>query len=388
MPLLAALRVFLLNTGLDKTYCIAYSGGIDSHVLLHALASLQAELSLSLRVIHINHGIHVDSKKWAQHCELMSHQLNIPYRSYEINIQKNNGDSLEEAARDARYAIFSEMMNSNDVLLTAHHESDQAETYLLQLCRGAGIPGLSCMPVMKSFSKGHHARPLLFVPKKQILQYAQQHALNFIEDSSNFNTNFSRNFMRHEVLPLLDQHYPNVASAIARSAAHTQEANYLLDELAAEILENIKGSKLNTLSIKKLSELSLVKQKCVLRYWIKKLNIKLPNSKKFEELIYQMHHAANDRSMKIEWDNACVRKYRDDLYLLTNSKIIYEIPEEFKNNEIKYRQGGEIIFYKNHHRELNKCFQAWGIPPWERDTIPLIYVGGTIVCIPGFYLLQ
>jgi tRNA(Ile)-lysidine synthase len=385
MTLLEVIRTFIKSTGVNKAYCAAFSGGVDSHALLHVLASLRSEFPFSLRAIHIDHGLQSVSAQWALHCEDVCRQLNVPFQSYAVNIAKNNGDSLEEAAREARYAVFSEMLAPDEVLLTAHHEQDQAETLLLQLCRGAGVAGLAAMPMIKPFAKGFHARPLLSMSKKSIHDYASLHSLHYIEDATNLNTNFSRNFMRHDVLPLLNKHYPNVTRAIARSALHCQEANALLDELALELLETVRGSKENTLSIAKLNTLTIEKQKCVLRYWIKQCHVKLPNTKKMTELLHQIHHAANDRFMTIEWDDVRIKKYRDDVYLLRNEKKQYAIPEQFKKNEIRYRQQGDVVFYKGHHRELSKCFQEWGVPPWERDSIPLIFDNGVLVCVPGYF---
>lgn len=389
MPLLEAVRAFIKNTGENKAYCVAFSGGMDSYVLLHVLCSLRSEFPFSLRAVHIDHGLQSVSAQWALHCADVCHELNVSFQSYQTNIAKNKGESLEEAAREARYHIFAETLQTDECLLTAHHEQDQAETLLLQLCRGAGVAGLASMSLIKSFAKGFHARPLLSVAKKSIDDYARQFSLHYIEDATNLNTNFSRNFMRHEVLPLLSQHYPNVSGVIARSALHCQEAHLLLDELAAEWLVQVKGSKPDTLSIGKLSTLSLEKQKCVLRYWIRQFNVTLLNTKKLTELLHQIHHAANDRFMTAEWGDVMIKKYRDDVYLLLkDQKKQYDIPVQWRDKEMRFRQLGDIVFYKGRHRDLTKCFQEWGVPPWERDSIPLIFDNGALICVPGYFCLD
>ena len=187
-----------------SSYLLAYSGGMDSHVLLHLLADLQSAKKIPpLRAIYIDHGLQTIAATWAQHCEKITSALAIPYQSIALNLVPKQGESLEAVARQARYKTFAQQLQPNEILLTAHHQNDQAETVLLQLLRGSGVDGLAAMPVIKPFQAGQLLRPLLPYSRYDLECYAQQHQLNYIDDPSNINTDFDRNFLRQDILPRL-----------------------------------------------------------------------------------------------------------------------------------------------------------------------------------------
>jgi len=184
-------------------YWVAFSGGIDSHVLLDAMATLRPQLSATLNAVHVNHGLNAKAAQWAAHAVSVCELLDIPCHVFNVNASAKKGESPEAAARDARYHTFSALIEAGDVLLTAHHREDQAETLLLQLVRGAGPHGLAAMPLSRSFSNGQLARPLLAVEQALINDYAAEKALLWVEDPSNQELGFERNFLRHEVMPIL-----------------------------------------------------------------------------------------------------------------------------------------------------------------------------------------
>src|SRR3990167_1759438 len=199
-----ALKKFLAAHSPQSTLWIAYSGGVDSHVLLHALAESKSQNSgLDIRVVHINHGISMNADVWQQHCQKICQTLNVQLEVFSIAAGKKFNKNLEAQARAARYEIFGQLLKPGDFLLTAHHQDDQAETLLLHLFRGAGVKGLAAMPMIKIFQLGFLARPLLSVPRAEIINYANQQQLKWIEDESNSDTAFSRNLLRQEVITLL-----------------------------------------------------------------------------------------------------------------------------------------------------------------------------------------
>lgn len=254
-----------------RRFIVAYSGGIDSHALLHLMSQVPCD---SLQAVYVNHGLSEHADYWQAHCARVCDLLTIPYKACHIRIVKKPRHSLEAMARELRYELLASMVDKNTVLLTGHNQNDQAETVLLQLMRGAGIKGLSAMPEIKPFHSGWQARPLLRVTRAEIEVYASEHGLQWIEDDSNSQTYFDRNFLRHDVVPKLEKRRQGVVQNIARSAAHVAEAFELIHDLGMMDYERVKGISLNSLSIKSLKELSNVRQSNVIRYW---LSLQIPS---------------------------------------------------------------------------------------------------------------
>lgn len=414
MTLLAALRDFCREQGLERTYWVAYSGGVDSHVLLSLCLALRSELNLRLRVIHINHGLSPHAKAWAAHCARVCQQYAVDYVEETVTLDLQHG--VEEAARHARYAAFARHLAQHDILLTAHHEEDQAETILLQLLRGAGLKGLAAMPVKKAFASGFHGRPLLSFTRAAIEDYAKAADLTWIEDESNEAVRFTRNFIRHEMIARLKTRWPTVTQTLSRSASHCAEALQLLDEFAKEACRQAQGSQENTLSVQKLLLLDTKKQRLVLRAWIQLHHYPLPNTKKLYAIQSQMLQAAVDRLPCITWQQVEMRRYRDDLYLMESkahpdteqviawaaTKTPLEIgmgllrAEKTKGRglranipslTIRFRQSGESVTLHGRGRHtLKNLFQEWGVPPWERARVPLIFSEQTLIGALGYFL--
>lgn len=410
------LQAFFAANGCHQTYWVAYSGGIDSHVLLALCAEFRRHTSIKLRAIHINHNLSPHAQAWSNHCKAICAEYDIDLIVREIKLDLQAGESLEEEARKKRYAVFAEYVNIDDVLLTAHHQDDQAETMLMQLMRGAGLKGLSAMPAMKVFAKGWHARPLLDVDRVNLQQYAQANQLRWIDDESNQNSKMTRNFIRHHVLSVLKERWSSATNVIARSAAHCAEAQALLEQFALELCEQVKGSVENTLSIQKLLTLEEAKQRLVLRTWIHGCGFSLPNVDKIEVIRSNVLTAANDRMPCVTWGEVEVRRFRDDLFLLSALKqhkvqqchdwnlqqplvlphvgVLQAEKVNAQNSlrmvgdvQVRFRQGGEVINLPNRGRhKLKNLFQEWNVTPWLRDRIPLIFIGETCIAAVGYFI--
>lgn len=415
MTLLARIQEFFLTQGLEKNYWIAYSGGLDSHVLLTLCLEARQSLPLQLRVIHINHQLSPHAHAWAKQCEDNCKLHSVEFHQKKVEIDLKVGDSLEEKARLARYAVFAECLAKNDVLLTAHHQDDQAETMLLQLLRGAGPNGLAAMPSQKTFANGIHARPLLSFSRDELHQYAIQQELTWIEDESNANTKLSRNYIRHEILPLLKKHWPAASATMARSALHCAESQMLLETFAQCSMQDILGSQPGTLSISKLLLQPIPAQRLFLRLWIKQQGSNVPNTKKLETIMSNVLMASIDSAPCVAWADVEVRRYRDDLFLLKAlSPFDLTAKWEWNLNQsltiagvgtlhatmgemglradlgeitVGFRQGGEVVNLPNRKRHtLKNLFQEWGVPPWLRDRIPLLFFGDKCIAAIGYFI--
>lgn len=320
---------------------IAYSGGVDSTVLLHQLA--QAHPPEQLRAIHINHALYPEADTWQLHCEQYCHFLNIEFICVKLQDKPPVGESIEAWARTQRLAIFEQHLKQDEILMTAHHADDQAETILFQLIRGAGPKGLSAMGAEKSLGQGTWVRPFLNVSKAEILAYAQLHELSWITDHSNEDTQFDRNFLRKRILPLLKERWPSVDQTLTRSARHCAEQEALLESLLTPLYLAALGSKPGTLSIKALLQYEPRIQRALIRYWLRGKNYPMPGHKKFEKIFEDLIPARPDAQPQIVWGEVCLRRYRDDLYALS----LNEPQPKIKGTK--------------------KFFQAEGIPPWERE---------------------
>jgi tRNA(Ile)-lysidine synthase len=299
-------------------FCIAYSGGLDSHVLLHALAQLRINHpEIQLRAVHVDHGLSPNAKAWRQHCQQVCADLAIVFAHYTIDPQGYDPkSSLEEAARQQRYQIFAEILQPEEYLLTAHHQDDQAETVLLRLFRGAGPKGLAAMHWQRPLGKGTLVRPLLDISRAELESYAKQQKLIWIEDESNQHMALDRNYLRHQVLPLIQARWSNVALSLARTAKHCDETEVLLAALAAEDMQKVPGRVAQTLSIAALQTLRLERQKNVLRFWLNSLGFCLPSTKKLLQLVQDCLTAKEDAAPLLAWQGVEIRRFQGDLYAM------------------------------------------------------------------------
>lgn len=393
----------------NKKCLLAFSGGLDSTVLL----AMCKNKEMDVRAIHVNHGISPNAGSWSNHCKKICASLNIPFIEFAISLDLKAGESLEEAARNKRYAVFAEHLQEGEVLLTAHHLDDQAETVLLQLLRGAGPKGLSAMPAIKKFGKGHHARPLLGFSREELEVYAKEAGLSWIEDESNNDDALARNYLRREIMPRLKARWPAAAASISRSASHCAETQMLMESFSVEL--DVHGSRENTLSVDKLLQVGAEKQKLLLRSWIARMECPLPNARKMESILKTVLLAKWDSLPVVEWGEVALRRYRDDLYLLPRAERV-DTAEVFEwkmdaelilpkigvlktesragqglrpdlHVRVGFRKGGEMVeMAKRGRHRLKNLFQEWGVLPWERETTPLLFVGEKLIAVVGYFL--
>ncbi|MBN2689387.1 MAG: tRNA lysidine(34) synthetase TilS [Gammaproteobacteria bacterium] len=361
---------------------------MDSHVLLHRFASLRNKFpnKISLRAIYVNHGLSSKADDWAEHCCAICRDLDVEFIVKKITIIKKKGHSLEAIARDLRYQVIADFLLDGEILLTAHHANDQAETVLLQLLRGAGVNGLAAMPGRKKFAHSYLLRPLLKFTRYELYSYAKEHNLCWIEDESNENTGFERNFIRHEIFPKLLERSTGLIDSINRAAHHQQEALGLLQELAFADYEYIGDIQhgYRVLRIDELLKLNLPRRKNLIRYWLLSLELPLPSSKKIQHIMHDVLLAKDDKNPLVSWSGAEVRRYRNHLYAMPPLNGEVELPKNLDlpvGAVVRFRLPGDKINLpkRNLIYSLSKYFQEQGVPVWLRDRLPLICKDGLVI---------
>ncbi len=393
--------------------CLAFSGGLDSHVLLHIIVHHCA--ALPIKVVHVHHGLQNEADDWAQHCADVCKQYGCQFVLHKVNI--NCQGNTEAEARQLRYQALRKESQDDCVLLTAHHADDQAETVLLQLLRGSGPQGLAAMPYCQSNLGTLHLRPLLCVSRQELLAYAKLHHLSWQDDPSNQDTHYRRNFLRHKVMPALKEVWPSYQTTLSRSATLMAEsADILLDMARIDGEKSIDDKR--QLSVHALGKLSIARQFNLLRYWLKETGCPTPQRKHLSEIIKNMLGASPDSQPQVCWDNVEVRRFQDKLswqyqtgfdntwsvvwnmqkpLCLPADLGVLEVSDESDSNfflpqpspgcvvRVGFRQGGEsIVLPKRGRQSLKKLMQAWGVPPWLRDRIPLIFYDDILQCVVGY----
>jgi len=402
-------------------YWVAYSGGVDSHALLHALSSVRDALPAGFGAVHIDHGLQSESPAWERRCGQVCNQWGVSYTSLQVDANPDSGESPEAAARRARYAALQSWLPEGDCLLTAHHQDDQAETLLLQLLRGSGPRGLSGIHALAPFGKGLLARPFLQFTQSEILSYARAEQLEWIDDPSNAEHRYDRNFLRARVLPLLQERWPGLPGVLTRAARLQSDAARLLDDLGGIDLQAVCHDT-QTLSVSATLCLTAARQRNVLRYWLPGLDLSVPSAAVLERMRIEVLGAAPDAEPVVCWNGGEVRRYRDALYAFTalpfhdNDQVLdwtgggaLELASAggiLRRGEtvgrgvsasiaaqplqIRFRQGGESVRRAGHahHHPLKKLFQELGLPPWERSRVPLIYRDDELVAVAGLWVSE
>jgi len=404
---------------LPRHYWVAYSGGVDSSVLLHVLSNIHVQLKSAVIAIHVNHGLSPNAGNWVQHCQSFCNARKIRFEKVTIDASGNKDKSPEAWARELRYKAMAEFMEKGDILLTAHHQDDLAETILLQLLRGAGPEGLAGIPEIRSFGAGWLARPLMPFTRKELEEYARQEQLQWIEDESNSNTGFDRNFIRQHIMPVVIKRWPSASRTLMRAARHQADMSVLLDEIASNDLENVGDSKCNTLNVKSINSLSIARKRNVLRFWLRKTGLPVPGSEIIENIINELVNAKRGSMPCVRWQGAEIRRYRETVYAmpalnehdveetytwslcqpleldighlearLTRGKGLKSSCIKNKMIDVRFRNGGECIrpAGRKHSHDLKKLFQEEGIPPWQRDRIPLLYLDGKLAAVAGLWI--
>ncbi|MXS84860.1 tRNA lysidine(34) synthetase TilS [Nitrosomonas sp. HPC101] len=394
---------------------VALSGGMDSVVLLHLLATLSKSMQLDVSAVHVEHGISAHSSQWSTFCQTLCDSLAIPLSTHRLKICKQPQKSLEALAREARYQIFRQIQA--DYVVLAQHQDDQVETLMLQLLRGAGIKGLSAMPTVRLFAPGKTIRllrPLLNIPRSKIQKYAKFQKLSWVTDESNLDTSYDRNFLRHQILPLLEQRYPAYRKTLFRSTRHLGEAAHLLDELAKIDAQNTMI--VDKLSLRGLRELDHARAGNLLRHLLAQRMTQLPSAVKLEEILCQLYNIQADNRFHFVVDTLEIRCHRGLIEFLPadalpksilpvvwqgeqrlaigSSKGVLEFTRQ--NNvgihlakldqqiiTIRSRSGGERFQpdCKRPRRSLKKILQEASLPPWKRNILPLLFCGDQLVWV-------
>jgi tRNA(Ile)-lysidine synthase len=309
---LAATLTAMLGPLRGRRLCVAYSGGLDSAVLLSALASLRAREHFALRALHIDHRLQAPSADWARAARRRARKLRVPCRIIELSIARGQRQSIEAAAREARYRALAAALAPDELLLTAHHQEDQLETVLLALLRGSGVRGLSAMGAVTPWAGRLLLRPLLAVSRQQLEQFARAHRLDWSEDPSNVDERFDRNYLRGSVLPLIRRRWPAAAATVSRSAAHLAEARGLLEQLAGSGLADARDG--GALCVSALRRLALPQRRNAVRQWIAERGLQPPDHRRVREICGPMLAARQDALPRVSWRGGELRRYADRLF--------------------------------------------------------------------------
>ena len=403
-----------------KRYLLAYSGGLDSHVLLHALSVLQSDLCIEILAVHVNHNISQHAEEWKVHAESVCDELGIKYKLIEVDASIPSGKSPEDWARQLRYRALEEEVNCRDILFTAHHKDDQAETLLLQLLRGAGPKGLASMPKQRVFGGGLHIRPLLGFTRKSLHDYAQEHSLNWIEDDTNCDTRYDRNYLREKVLPILHGRWTGLSETLTRAATNQADVVNLLEDLAKVDMKVCYQQKYQSLDVNMMKKLSNLRQGNLVRYYIQSQSLPAPDRAKLAHILNDVVNSKHDAVACVSWNGAEVRRYAEHLVAIkplpahdVNEVVQWELNHPCKISgetldmkpglgtgikkdalstsiKVSFRRGGEKIMPagRKHHYELKKLFQEIGVPPWQRERIPLLFVDEKLIAVAGFWIDQ
>ncbi|MDR5831580.1 tRNA lysidine(34) synthetase TilS [Caballeronia sp. LP006] len=431
-----ALRGALSEAALpaDSLLAVALSGGLDSTVLLDA--AVRCFGASRVIALHIHHGLSPNADAWVSHCEALAASLDVRYASRHVDVVRMGGESLEAAARDARYRALDDLCDEQGAaaLLIAHHADDQAETVLLQLLRGAGVAGLAAMaPQRLHASEVMRLRPLLRLLRAQLEQYAHERDLSWIEDESNADTRYARNALRHDVLPVLAVHFPGFRDALARTASHAASAQRLLDELAGIDMEKARHAEEGALALNALLALDDERATNLLRYWMRDRGLQAASTARVADILRQLHAAADARdghALRIDHVGHALRVYRNALFwekadsadapdlddgpsqaralveLRWQGEEVWRLPQwrgslvfepaaEPGDDVIaesvlraaplsaRSRAGGERLRVASDapSRTLKNLFQERGVPAWKRD-VPLIFIGALLMFVP------
>ena len=400
-------------------FCIAYSGGLDSTVLLTALASLRERGGFHLRALHVDHGLHADSVHWAQAARAQARRLGIACEVLRVRIRRGAGESLEALAREARYAALTAALTAKEQLITAHTQDDQLETVLLALSRGGGLRGLSAMSARSNLARGVLLRPLLPVSRAALAQFAQARKLSWTEDLTNLDERFDRNYLRLRVLPLLRDRWPALAATASRSASHVAEAQQQLTRVARHLAAQAADGA--TLRVSALRALDPPARRNLLLYWIAARGIALPDHRRLSEIAGPLLEARPDATPRVQWRGGELRRHGDRLFALTAQESaaapstrqwdwrrhawlalgdgaamgliadrhgdvdLARLPCPLR---VDFRRGGERLWRAHGRMPLKALLQAHDIAPWQRSAVPLLRSRSRIIAVADFWLAE
>jgi len=403
---------------IEKFY-IAYSGGLDSTVLLQAMY----EAKFRVHAIHVNHHLQEGSDEWQKHCEVFCNKLEIPLKVQHAEIAKQSQKSLEDSARQARYSLLETELDKKSALVTAHHQDDVAETILLQLLRGSGPAGLAAMPACKKLTIGIHLRPLLNNNRAELFEYANSHNLEWVDDPSNKSNTFDRNYLRNEVMPKLVGRWPSAAQTLSRSAELQGDALSCLQDLAEIDIQVAKTAKPDVLEVSGLQTLGSERLSNVLRYWIHSNAIRMPSKKILQQIVSDIVLKEDVQNSPLQtWKEGEIRRFRNCLYLMRPlqphdpsqefcwnidqplyieslnrtlstdelKKANIVLPDDVKELIVRFREGGERLkpIGSKQHRSLKNLLHEADIPPWERARIPMLFHNKQLISVLGYWNVE
>ncbi|MGY5958377.1 tRNA lysidine(34) synthetase TilS [Kosakonia sp. BK9b] len=402
----------------SRQFLVALSGGLDSTVLLHKLMLLRGqEPDIRLRAVHVHHGLSPHADSWVTHCQNLCDQWHIPLTVVRVTLEEK-GEGIEAQARQARYQAFCQTLLPGEVLLTAQHLDDQCETFLLALKRGSGPAGLSAMPETLPFAGTQLIRPLLNETRETLQEWARQHALCWIEDESNADDRFDRNFLRLHILPRLTARWPQFAQATARSAALCGEQEQLLDELLADELAAATSAE-GALAIVSLAAISEVRRSALLRRWLAGQGAPMPSRAMLQRIWLEVALAREDAQPCLRLGEYEVRRYQGYLWWIPTiasqreTLLVWEdlarplllpaglgqlslsvggelrAPKADEAVSVRFQASGLLHIVGRHGgRKLKKIWQELGVAPWRRDTTPLLFYGETLIAAAGVFVTQ
>jgi tRNA(Ile)-lysidine synthase len=396
--------------------CVAYSGGPDSSALLHALAQAPEARARGLHAVHVDHGLHANSGRWADHCRRFCEALDVPLRVARVRVDDTLGEGIEAAARRARRAVFADVLRDGEWMALGHHRDDQTETILLKLLRGAGPEGLGGMLALRPFARGFLWRPLLNVPRTALRDYIAAQALTVIDDPANDDPRFTRNIMRNDILPRIEKYWPHAKASILHSAQLCRAAVGYLAREADAALGSIRRDQA-TLDVD--AWLALPEALCtpVLHQWLRERSLPIPNDAQCHELQHQAAHAVEDARPCVAWPGAEVRIWNGRLHatpplapppahwqaawdgaplaLPMDCGTLNVAPVDADARfspplEVRLRRGGERIKPAGdpHMRELRDLFQQARVPPWVRERCPLIYADDELIAVADAWVSE
>lgn len=422
----SALNALLPTDGSVNRLWVAFSGGLDSMVLLHALASLN--LSVPVLALHVNHQISPHADAWQAQCAARCEALRVEFHAETVTV-KNHGQGIENAAREARYAVFARYLQTGDLLLMAHHADDQTETVLLRLLRGAGLRGLAAMAQKRALGAGYLYRPLLQFTKAELQAYATAEQLQWIDDESNLDTHYDRNFLRQKIVPLLQSRWPQLQRRMRQTALLCADTESLLTELAAEDLtqSDVRTERLGqSLSLTALEHLSQARRHNLLRHWLRLQHLDIPEQSHLMQFEQQLMAGRPDAEAAVEWGHAILQTYRKRLYAMPRalseqpltpqpitlrgqteeialpgngrlqftyqdySDSVMLLRADLTNLSVRWRQGGERCkpSQRAHSQTLKRLLQEYALEPWWREQLPLIFSGDTLVAAGDLWVCE
>ncbi|WP_286266485.1 tRNA lysidine(34) synthetase TilS [Thalassotalea atypica] len=421
---------------------VAYSGGLDSQVLLDVVCKLKTEHSFpnTIYVCHVNHGLSEFAQDWSEFAKSQCQFKKVSFKPLKVTLDKSSKESLEAQAREARYKAICSISSAPMLILTGHHKDDQAETFLLALKRGAGVKGLGAMSLISSLEQHVLARPLLSFTRAELQQYADNYQLRWVEDESNLDTVFDRNFIRQDIMPRLKERWPGIVDTINRSAEHCQQTQSLLDDMALLDLTQCENSDGSALLIPSMLQLSTARFNNLIRYFLMKHGVQMPSTVQLAEVAVQINAQA-DKKPQVKVGDHWLRRFKDQLFLTTAFEDVSEFSVEVQLADL-LKQGqllsvilpdglGEIVAsasdeellieksriksvqkvkistedkmllvafkhenpfvlpsYRQHRRPLKKILQELNMPVWLRKRTPLIYIDGELAAVVDQFICQ